>query len=58
MAEDRQLSQSITAPKANGFLIWHKFQDQTSIATVITPQKPMDKLGLNEMWNMETTSSS
>ena len=47
-----------TAPKANGFLIWRKFQDQTSIATVITPQKPMDKLGLNEMWNMETTSSS
>ena len=35
------------APKTNGSLIWHNFQDQTSTAKVITPPKSTYKLGLN-----------
>ena len=40
------------APKTNGSLICHNFQDQTSTATVITPPKSMYSTGLNAICHM------
>ena len=43
------------APKANGYLICHNFQDQTSTETVITPPKSMYSPGLNGICYMSGT---
>ena len=37
----------IAAPKTNGSLNWHNFQDQTSTAKVITPPKNIGKMPQN-----------